>query len=148
VGAYHGKTFVHVELLSSDLAKRKGSNRSSSTGNRLRLIFTCCHPALSPDAQVALTLREVCGLATEEIAHAFLTTPATLAQRIVRAKAKIREAKIPYKVPLQDEMPDRLDSVLRVIYLVFNEGYAASSGASLTRQELSGEAIRLAELKI
>ncbi len=116
--------------------------------DRLRLIFTCCHPALSPDAQVALTLREICGLATEAIAHAFLTTPATMAQRIVRAKAKIRYAKIPYQVPSQDEMPDRLDSVLRVIYLVFNEGYASSSGASLTRQELSGEAIRLARLLV
>jgi RNA polymerase sigma-70 factor (ECF subfamily) len=116
--------------------------------DRLRLIFTCCHPALPPDAQVALTLREVCGLATEEIAHAFLTTPPTLAQRIVRAKAKIRDAKIPYQVPSQDEMPDRLESVLRVIYLVFNEGYAASAGASLTREGLSGEAIRLARLLV
>ena len=114
--------------------------------DRLRLIFTCCHPALPPDAQVALTLREVCGLTTEEIAHAFLTAPPTLAQRIVRAKNKIRDAKIPYQVPSQQDLPDRLDSVLRVIYLVFNEGYAASSGASLTRHDLSGEAIRLARL--
>ena len=114
--------------------------------DRLRLIFTCCHPALPPDAQVALTLREVCGLTTEEIAHAFLTAPPTLAQRIVRAKTKIRDAKIPYQVPSQDDLPERLDSVLRVIYLVFNEGYAASSGASLTRHDLSGEAIRLARL--
>jgi len=114
--------------------------------DRLRLIFTCCHPALPPDAQVALTLREVCGLTTEEIAHAFLTAPPTLAQRIVRAKSKIRDARIPYEVPSPDELPERLDSVLRVIYLVFNEGYAASSGAALTRHDLSGEAIRLARL--
>jgi len=114
--------------------------------DRLRLIFTCCHPALPPDAQVALTLREVCSLTTEEIAHAFLTAPPTLAQRIVRAKNKIRDAKIPYQVPTQEDLPDRLDSVLRVIYLVFNEGYAASSGASLTRHDLSVEAIRLARL--
>jgi len=116
--------------------------------DRMRLIFTCCHPALQPDAQVALTLREVCGLTTEEIAHAFLTAAPTLAQRIVRAKSKIRDAKIPYQVPSQEDLPDRLDSVLRVIYLVFNEGYAASSGASLTRHDLSGEAIRLARLLV
>ena len=116
--------------------------------DRLRLIFTCCHPALPPDAQVALTLREVCGLTTEEIAHAFLTAPPTLAQRIVRAKDKIRDAKIPYQVPSQADLPERLDSVLRVIYLVFNEGYSASSGASLTRQDVSGEAIRLARLLV
>jgi RNA polymerase sigma-70 factor (ECF subfamily) len=114
--------------------------------DRLRLIFTCCHPALSPDAQVALTLREVCDLTTEEIARAFLTPPPTLAQRIVRAKAKIRDARIPYEVPSQAELPDRLDSVLRVIYLVFNEGYSASSGASLTRHDLADEAIRLTRL--
>ncbi len=114
--------------------------------DRLRLIFTCCHPALQPDAQVALTLREVCGLTTEEIAHAFLATAPTLAQRIVRAKNKIRDAKIPYQVPAPADLPDRLDSVLRVIYLVFNEGYAASSGNTLTRHDLSGEAIRLARL--
>jgi len=114
--------------------------------DRLRLIFTCCHPALPPDAQVALTLREVCGLTTEEISHAFLTPAATLAQRIVRAKNKIRDAKIPYRVPAPQDLPERLDSVLRVIYLVFNEGYAASSGVALTRQDLSGEAIRLARL--
>jgi RNA polymerase sigma-70 factor (ECF subfamily) len=116
--------------------------------DRLRLIFTCCHPALQPDAQVALTLREVCGLTTEEIAHAFLTGAPTLAQRIVRAKYKIRDAKIPYQVPAQQELPERLDSVLRVIYLVFNEGYSASSGASLTRRDLSAEAIRLARLLV
>ena len=116
--------------------------------DRLRLIFTCCHPALSPDAQVALTLREVCGLTTEEIARAFLTPAPTLAQRIVRAKAKIRDAKIPYQVPSPAELPDRLDAVLRVIYLVFNEGYAASSGASLTRHDVSGEAIRLGRLLV
>ena len=116
--------------------------------DRLRLIFTCCHPALQPDAQVALTLREVCDLTTEEIAAAFLTAPSTLAQRIVRAKAKIRDAKIPYQVPEPEDLPERLDSVLRVVYLVFNEGYAASSGATLTRHDLSGEAIRLARLLV
>jgi len=114
--------------------------------DQLRLIFTCCHPALAADARVALTLREVCGLTTEEIARAFLTVPPTLAQRIVRAKAKIRDARIPYQVPSQADMPDRLDTVLHVIYLVFNEGYSASSGDSLTRPDLSGEAIRLGRL--
>jgi RNA polymerase sigma-70 factor (ECF subfamily) len=116
--------------------------------DRLRLVFTCCHPALQPDAQVALTLREVCGLTTEEIASAFLTPAPTLAQRIVRAKAKIRDAKIPYETPTPEDLPERLDSVLRVIYLVFNEGYAASSGATLTRHDLSAEAIRLARLLV
>ncbi|MCO6411327.1 MAG: RNA polymerase sigma factor [Thiogranum sp.] len=116
--------------------------------DRLRLMFTCCHPALPPDAQVALTLREVCGLTTEEIARAFLTAPATLAQRIVRAKTRIRDARIPYEVPSPDALPDRLESVLRVIYLVFNEGYSASSGATLTRPDISGEAIRLGRLLI
>jgi RNA polymerase sigma-70 factor (ECF subfamily) len=116
--------------------------------DRLRLIFTCCHPAIAADAQVALTLREVCGLTTEEIAQAFLTPAPTLAQRIVRAKAKIRDARIPYQVPEPTELADRLDNVLRVIYLVFNEGYAASSGATLTRADLSGEAIRLARLLV
>jgi len=114
--------------------------------DRLRLMFTCCHPALAPDAQVALTLREVCGLATEEIAAAFLTPAPTIAQRIVRAKGKIRDANIPYQVPARDELPDRLESVLRVVYLVFNEGYSASSGESATRADLSGEAIRLGRL--
>jgi RNA polymerase sigma-70 factor (ECF subfamily) len=116
--------------------------------DQLRLIFTCCHPALSPDARVALTLREVCGLTTEEIAHAFLTATPTLAQRIVRAKAKIRDAQIPYQLPSQADLPERLDTVLQVIYLVFNEGYSASSGASLTRPDLSGEAIRLGRLLV
>src|SRR6266702_2530184 len=116
--------------------------------DRLRLIFTCCHPALSPDAQVALTLREVCGLTTEETARAFLTPAPTLAQRIVRAKAKIRAARIPYQVPARTELPERLDAVLRVVYLVFNEGYAASSGAVLTRHDLSAEAIRLGRLLV
>lgn len=114
--------------------------------DRLRLIFTCCHPALPPEAQVALTLREVCGLTTEQIAHAFLVTPPTLAQRIVRAKAKIKAAGIPFQVPDRADLPDRLDTVLEVIYLVFNEGYAASSGPSLTRPDLSAEAIRLGRL--
>ena len=114
--------------------------------DRLRLIFTCCHPALSPEAQVALTLREVCGLTTEEIANAFLIAPSTLAQRIVRAKAKIRDARIPYQVPEVADLPERLDTVLQVIYLVFNEGYAASSGEVLTRTDLSTEAIRLGRL--
>lgn len=116
--------------------------------DRLRLIFTCCHPALSREAQLALTLREVCGLTTEEIAHAFLTPAPTLAQRIVRAKAKIRDARIPYQVPAATELPDRLDAVLRVIYLVFNEGYSASSGPSVTRHDLSAEAIRLERLLV
>jgi RNA polymerase sigma-70 factor, ECF subfamily len=116
--------------------------------DRLRLIFTCCHPALPPDAQVALTLREVCGLTTEEIARAFLAAPPTLAQRIVRAKAKIRDAAIPYQLPSRTELPERLNTVLHVVYLVFNEGYSASSGQSLTRPDLSGEAIRLGRLLV
>lgn len=114
--------------------------------DRLRLMFTCCHPALAADAQVALTLREICDLSTEAIAHAFLATPTAIAQRIVRAKGKIREAKIPYQVPSRAELPERLDSVLRVIYLVFNEGYSASAGADLTREDLTLEAIRLGRL--
>ena len=116
--------------------------------DRLRLVFTCCHPALAFDAQVALTLREVCGLTTEEIGRAFLTPAPTLAQRIVRAKAKIRDARIPYQVPEPAELPERIDAVLRVIYLVFNEGYTASSGAELTRHDLSDEAIRLGRLLV
>jgi RNA polymerase sigma-70 factor (ECF subfamily) len=123
-------------------------DEESVEDDRLRLIFTCCHPALAPDTQVALTLREVCGLTTEEIAQAFLTPPSTLAQRIVRAKAKIRDARIPYQVPVPADLPDRLDAVLRVIYLVFNEGYSASSGMSLTRHDLSAEAIRLGRLLV
>lgn len=124
------------------------ADAESVEDDRLRLIFTCCHPALAPDAQVALTLREVCGLTTEEIAQAFLTPAPTLAQRIVRAKAKIRDARIPYQVPSGPELPERLGAVLRVIYLVFNEGYVASSGDTLTRQDLSAEAIRLGRLLV
>ena len=116
--------------------------------DRLRLIFTCCHPALSPEAQVSMTLREVCGLTTDEIARAFLTKPTTIAQRIVRAKGKIRDARIPYEVPSETDFPDRLDAVLRIVYLVFNEGYSASSGDSLTRHDLSGEAIRLGRVLV
>lgn len=122
------------------------SDSEAIEDDRLRLIFTCCHPTLAADAQVALTLREVCGLTTEEIAQAFLSAAPTLAQRIVRAKAKIRDARIPYQVPEPDERAERLDSVLRVVYLVFNEGYSASSGQSLTRVDLSGEALRLGRL--
>jgi len=130
----------------------EASGKDEETGDeeieddRLRLIFTCCHPALPAEGQVALTLREICGLTTEEIARAFLVTPATLAQRIVRAKAKIREASIPYEVPAPKELPERLDAVLQVIYLVFNEGYSAAAGAEVTRAELTGEAIRLGRL--
>jgi RNA polymerase sigma-70 factor, ECF subfamily len=125
----------------------KRSNEDDSLeDDRLRLIFTCCHPSLAPEAHVALTLREVCGLTTEEIAKAFLTTPRTLAQRIVRAKAKIRETRIPYEVPTPQELPGRLGAVLQVIYLVFNEGYSAAAGTEVTRAELTGEAIRLGRL--
>ncbi|WP_119741532.1 RNA polymerase sigma factor [Pseudomonas sp. Larv2_ips] len=123
-------------------------NEDDVEDDRLRLMFTCCHPALAPDAQAALTLREICALTTEEIARAFLATPTTIAQRIVRAKAKIREAGIPYQVPSRDELPERLDSVLRVVYLVFNEGYSASMGANLTREDLTREAIRLGRLLV
>jgi len=124
------------------------ADEESVEDDRLRLIFTCCHPALSPDAQVALTLREVCGLTTEEIAQAFLAPAPTLAQRIVRAKAKIRDARIPYEVPARADLAERLDAVLRVVYLVFNEGYAASSGALVMRHDLSAEAIRLGRLLV
>ncbi len=124
----------------------RSKEEDSLEDDRLRLIFTCCHPALPPEAQVALTLREVCGLTTEEIARAFLVSPATLAQRIVRAKAKIRETPIPYEVPTPQELPERLGAVLQVIYLVFNEGYSAAAGAAVTRAELTGEAIRLGRL--
>jgi RNA polymerase sigma-70 factor, ECF subfamily len=126
---------------------RSGENEEDSLeDDRLRLIFTCCHPSLAPEARVALTLREVCGLTTEEIAKAFLITPRTLAQRIVRAKAKIRETRIPYEVPSPQELPERLGAVLHVIYLVFNEGYSAAAGTEVTRAELTGEAIRLGRL--
>lgn len=137
-----------AERLNPDNRENDAVDDEGVEDDRLRLIFTCCHPALPPDAQVPLTLREVCGLTTEEIAHAFFTTPSTLAQRIVRAKSKIRDARIPYQVPSRADLPDRLESVLRVIYLVFNEGYSASSGESLTRHDLSGEAIRLGQLLV
>lgn len=145
---------ARFDALQEELARRldNGVENAVEPGDeqveddQLRLIFTCCHPALAPEARMALTLREVCGLTTEEIARAFLTTPSTLAQRIVRAKAKIRDARIPYQVPAPEHLPERLDTVLHVIYLVFNEGYSASSGGSLTRPDLSGEAIRLGRL--
>jgi RNA polymerase sigma-70 factor, ECF subfamily len=135
-----------AEQLNPDVGGVTAANDESIEDDRLRLIFTCCHPALVSEARVALTLREVCGLTTEEIARAFLAPPPTLAQRIVRAKAKIRDARIPYQVPSPAELPDRLDTVLQVIYLVFNEGYSASFGESLTRADLSGEAIRAGTL--
>ena len=138
-----------VRYLESQGSSAEESNGEDSLeDDRLRLIFTCCHPALAPEAHVALTLREVCGLTTEEIAKAFLTTPSTLAQRIVRAKTKIRETPIPYEVPTPQELPERLGAVLQVIYLVFNEGYSAAAGAEVTRAELTGEAIRLGRLLV
>lgn len=135
----------HLQSEAFDPAQWDGQHLED---DRLRLIFTCCHPALPPDAQISLTLREVCGLTTEEIARAFLTRAPTIAKRIVRAKAKIRDAKIPYEVPALADLSDRLDSVLQVIYLIFTEGYAASSGASVTRADLSEEAIRLGRLLV
>jgi len=138
-----GELATQIEATTSDAS---AWDEDTVEDDRLRLIFTCCHPALTPDAQVALTLREVCGLTTEEIAHAFLTTPSTVAQRIVRAKAKIRDARIPYQVPARADIPARLDTVLHVVYLVFNEGYSASAGLSLTRHDLSAEAVRLGRL--
>src|SRR6202041_2740373 len=136
-----------VRYLEAQSSSAESSNEDEGLeDDRLRLIFTCCHPSLAPEAHVALTLREVCGLTTEEIARAFLTTPPTLAQRIVRAKAKIRDARLPYQVPAPAELPERLDPVLQVIYLVFNEGSPASSGPSVTRADLSAEAIRLGRL--
>ncbi len=135
-----------AEQLAASPTGEPGLEQAAVEDDRLRLIFTCCHPALSPEARIALTLREVCDLATEEIARAFLTSPSTLAQRIVRAKAKIRDARIPFEVPSPEDLPDRLDAVLSVIYLVFNEGYYASSGESVTRSDLSNEAIRLGRL--
>ncbi len=146
----HARFDASQEKIAEQLYAQSTTGMESDDENleddRLRLIFTCCHPALAPEARVALTLREVCGLTTEEIACAFLIPASTLAQRIVRAKAKIREARIPYEVPSSAELPERLDVVLQVIYLLFNEGYSASSGTSLTRPDLSGEAIRLGRL--
>src|SRR6266700_1103025 len=137
-----------AERLEAETAGPKPGEAQDIEDDQLRLIFTCCHPALPLDAQVALTLREVCGLTTEEIARAFLTAPPTLAQRIVRAKGKIRDAGIPYQVPGRTDLPERLDTVLQVVYLVFNEGYSASAGAAVTRPDLSAEAIRLGRLLV
>jgi RNA polymerase sigma-70 factor (ECF subfamily) len=139
---------LETQWSSSERSDQEHGNEESLEDDRLRLIFTCCHPSLAPEAHVALTLREVCGLTTEAIAKAFLTTPRTLAQRIVRAKAKIRETPIPYEVPTPQELPERLGAVLQVIYLVFNEGYSAAEGAEVTRAELTGEAIRLGRLLV
>jgi len=137
---------LHLESGVNQTSPSQYNDDEEIEDDRLRLIFTCCHPALPPEGQVALTLREICGLTTEEIARAFLVTPATLAQRIVRAKAKIREASIPYEVPAPQELPERLDAVLQVVYLVFNECYSAAAGAEVTRADLTGEAIRLGRL--
>ena len=137
---------LEAQWSSAEKSNEDSLEQHNLEDDRLRLIFTCCHPLLAPEARVALTLREVCGLTTEEIAKAFLTTPRTLAQRIVRAKAKIRETPIPYEVPTPQELPERLGAVLQVIYLVFNEGYSAAAGAEVTRAELTGEAIRLGRL--
>jgi RNA polymerase sigma-70 factor (ECF subfamily) len=137
-----------VRYIETQSSPDDAASQDTLEDDRLRLIFTCCHPSIAPDARVALTLREVCGLTTEEIAKAFLTTPRTLAQRIVRAKAKIRENKIPYEVPTPQELPERLGAVLQVIYLVFNEGYSAAAGVEVTRAELTGEAIRLGWLLV
>jgi RNA polymerase sigma-70 factor (ECF subfamily) len=142
--ASQGELVRYLEAQSSSAERSK--EEDTLEDDRLRLIFTCCHPSLAPEARVALTLREVCGLTTEEIAKAFLITPGTLAQRIVRAKAKIQETRIPYEVPTSQELPERLGAVLQVIYLVFNEGYSAAAGAEVMRAELTGEAIRLGRL--
>ena len=139
---------LEAQLRSAESANAEDSLEDGLEDDRLRLIFTCCHPSLAPEARLALTLREVCGLTTEEIARGFLITPRTLAQRIVRAKAKIRETPIPYEVPAPQELPERLGAVLHVIYLVFNEGYSAAAGREVTRAELTGEAIRLGRLLI
>jgi RNA polymerase sigma-70 factor (ECF subfamily) len=138
--------YLEAQWSSAEKSVEEDTLEDAFEDDRLRLMFTCCHPALPPEAHVALTLREVCGLTTEEIAKAFLITPRTLAQRIVRAKAKIRETPIPYEVPTPQELPERLGAVLHVIYLVFNEGYSAAAGAEVTRAELTGEAIRLGRL--
>jgi len=146
----HSKFDTQLEAIEEKLASHDDDpnqqDDQSIQDDQLRLIFTCCHPALSPEARSALTLREVCGLTTEEIARAYLITPATLAQRIVRAKSKIKDANIPYEVPEEHELPERMQTVLQVIYLVFNEGYSASTGDSVTRVDLSDEAIRLGRL--
>jgi RNA polymerase sigma-70 factor (ECF subfamily) len=138
--------YLEAQSSSAETSNEEAGVEDGLEDDRLRLIFTCCHPSLPPEARVALTLREVCGLTTEEIAKAFLTTPPTLAQRIVRAKTKIRETEIPYEVPTPQELPQRLGAVLQVVYLVFNEGYSAAAGAEVTRAELTGEAIRLGRL--
>jgi len=145
-GAGSGSIYGGGSLAGTSAGDADDTSDSSLEDDQLRLIFTCCHPALAPEGRVALTLREVCGLTTEEIARAFLTTAPTLAQRIVRAKAKIREARIPYEVPALEELPARLVPVLQVVYLVFNEGYSASSGAAVTRADISAEAVRLGRL--